>query len=63
MVAPSGPYHKRNEDGNPLCGSDQLGYMWIDKKQVTCRACQLILRHPEIETTAKELAKEYDDSE
>ncbi len=58
MVAPRGTYHKQTDRGEPLCGRDQLGYMWTDNNLVTCRACQLILKHPEIVSSARELAEE-----
>lgn len=41
MSAGNAINHKNDGSGNPLCGSDQPGYVWDEDDQVTCRACQL----------------------
>lgn len=66
MIGVPGQNHKRSAAGVPLCGKDQLGFMWDKAEQVDCRACQLVMRHPELAadieelTIVKELAKEVE---
>ena len=51
MVGANCTQHKRvirNGKYTPLCGDDQLGYMWDEDEKVSCRACQILLKHPEL---------------
>lgn len=55
-----GVHHKRGPDGYPLCGQDQIGFMFDSWNDVSCRACHLSRNYASLSELCDKLADQLD---